>query len=416
MSKLVRLLSYLSSFFIARGLLFCSPLYLASSLPTESYAQLEWSLANATLATAVLTLGCGGLVPVVVCGNSPSISLRGIRWHYLTIAGVALVAAAISRLATHHAYLWQLPLLISVLTLMTLKSIELKTHEHASASLFVDALLLTSMAGLTFLGVRSPEATVNPWFAPITLTILFGASLVRDIGPRWRVPGLKNEWKRTIHLGVPLMLSGALATLITTSGRASIGWLRPSLAVADYAVLSRGAALPIVAHQIIVVGVYRQLFAASIQRLNRILVTIIGLVATAAVALWLVTPALGHYLGPAFARASTEHHGILVQLLAQSIVWSGIALNDMLNVRNSTAGAVLRWSTPSLLIILVLSWITFIAGPASLERFVQIHSIAMLSFFVCQTGAMWRLGVRAPHMSVTTGATFLAVMALSQLY
>jgi hypothetical protein len=418
-NRIVGLVSYLGSFLLARALLFAAPLLLASVLPADDYAQIEWALATATLAAAVVTLGSGGLVPIVlVGGDAAGTSLRGIRWHHLLVAGAALAAAVLLHLTTHDARMWQVPLLIGVLALTMLKSTELRSNERASASLFVDALLLVSMAGLAFAGVRV-WGGLSPWFAPMALLAIFGVLLLRDLrdelnGGGWRAPALRGEWRRAIRAGIPLMLTGALATLITTSGRAGVGWLLVPQAAADYSVLSRGAALPIVVHQILVVAVFRKLFAVAPQALSRLQTIIVALVSASSLLLWWLLPFYDNLLGPAFARAAAAHGVSLLMLLAQALLWSAIALNDTLNARHGTAGAVLRWSAPSLVLILAASWAVFSAGPASLDRFVLIHSVAMLAFFVCQTGAMWQQGVRALPMAAVACLAFLSLFAFAQ--
>jgi len=420
-NRTIRLLGYLGSFVLARALLFVSPLLLASTLSAEGYAQIEWALATATLTAAVVTAGSGGLVPVVlVGGDSAGTSLRGIRWHHLLVAGAALAAALLFHLLARDQRLWQVSVLIGALAVLTLKSMEFRSNERASASLFIDALLLASMAALAFAGTGI-WAQLGPWLAPPALLLVFGCLLVRDLrgdlrDGGWNTPGLRDEWRGAMRAGIPLMLSGALSTLITTSGRAGVGWLLVPQAAADYSVLSRGAALPIVAHQILVVAVFRKLFAVAPQALNRLQTAIVALVALSSLMLWWLLPFYGHLLGPAFARAAASHADSLLLLLAQAIPWSAIALNDTLNARHGTAGAVLRLSAPSLALIFAISWAVFIMGPASLDRFVLIHSVALFAFYVCQTAAMFRHGVRSLPMAITAGMGFLSLFAYAQLH
>jgi hypothetical protein len=89
-------------------------------------------------------------------------------------------------------------------------------------------------------------------------------------------------------------------------------------------------------------------------------------------------------------------------------------MNDTLNARYGTSGAILRWSAPSLVLILVSTSAVFLVGPASLDRFVIMHSLAMFGFFVCQTGAMWRNGVHALPLAITAGFSFLILFSLAQ--
>lgn len=420
MKRIVGLLRYLGSFLLARALLFASPLLLASALPPEAYAQIEWALATATLAAAVVTMGCGGLVPIVLVGShAAGTTLRSIRWHHLLVASLALAATLLFHLPACETQLWQVSVLIGALALISLKSTELRSNEQASASLFVDTLLLASMAAFTFIGTRFWDG-VSPWLGPTFLLAVFGALLLRDLFADLRdyglrAPALREEWRGAMRAGIPLMLTGTLAVLITTSGRVGVGWLLVPHAAAEYSVLSRGAALPIVAHQILVVAVFRKLFAAVPQALDRLLTAIVTLVGASSMLLWWLLPAYDDLLGPAFARAAAIHSDSLLMLLAQAVLWSAIALNDTLNARHGTAGSVLRWSAPAMALIFASSCAVFKAGPASLDRFVLIHSVAMLAFFVCQTAAMWRYGVRALPMAATACLAFLSLFAFAQI-
>lgn len=413
MKRLLALLVYLVSFFSARGLLFASPLLLASCLPAADYAQLEWALATATLASAVLTFGTGGLVPIVTVGTaSAGLTRRGIQVHHLAVVlfGLALLPMALWRPA------WALVLvLMGALSLVSLTSTELKALGLANRSLFLDALLLSAMAGLAWLGLRWPAGSgPSLWWAPAAIVAWVTVMLVRDVQFHDGV-ALGAEWRRALQAGFPLMVTGALATLVTTSGRAGAGLLLTPDDAAAYAVLSRGAALPIVAHQVLTVAVYRRLYTADATMLNRLLVAIIGGVTVAAAALWFLVPLFGVALGPAFAQASQAHRQALLLLLAQSTLWSAIALNDLLNVRHERSAQVLRWSLPTILLILPAAYGLFHLSDHRLPAFAWLHSGAMLLYFAVQTAAMWTHGVRLPAMPLAAVTAFSLLIALGLL-
>lgn len=410
MKRLAALLAYLGCFLAARGLLFASPLLLASVLPAAEYATMEWALATATLASAVLTLGTGSLVPVVLVGSAPAgISLRAIRLHHLAVIALALAVSATWWLGLPMA---KVGLLLGALSLVALKSTELKSHGQATASLLLDALLLASMAALAWLGGGpTPIAALSPWLAPLALLLVLAGRALLDLGLReW--PVARQEWVAVIQAGLPLMVTGALATLVTTSGRAGVGALLPGDEAAAYSVLSRGAALPIVAHQALVVAAYRRLFVVEPASLVRLLLGIVLGVAASALTLWWLLPALGWLLGPAFTEASGRHPQVLLVLLAQALLWSAIALNDLLNVRHGSSAKVLRWTLPGALLLLALAFAAFLLSSRSLQAFVVIHGAAMMVFYLLQCLAMRANGVQVPLLCASVTAGYLAILGI----
>lgn len=413
MRRALSLLLYLGSFFSARGLLFASPLLLASCLPAADYAQLEWALATATLASAVLTFGTAGLMPIVIVGTaSVGLTRRGIQAHHLAVVGFGMVLLPLGAWRPGWAMLL---LLMAAWSLVSLTSTELKSLGLANRSLFFDALLLSAMAGLAWLATQWPRGRVPElWWVPAL--ILFGSSirLIKDIQFKDGA-ALLTEWRFALKAGFPLMVTGALATLVATSGRAGAGALLTPDEAAAYAVLSRGAALPIVAHQILTVAVFRKLFTVEATALNRLLLTIVGGVTLAAGALVLLVSGFSWALGPAFEAASQAQSRPLQLLLAQSTLWSAIALNDLLNVRHERSAQVLRWSLPAILLILPGAFGLFLLSDHTLQVFAWLHSGAMLLYFLVQTAAMWAHGVKSAAMPLAAVSGFALLIALGLL-
>jgi hypothetical protein len=413
MNRVIAWMGYLASFVSARGMLFAAPLLLASSLPTADYAQLEWALATATLAAAVLTVGTGGLVPLVVVGTATAgLTRRGILVHHLAAAAFccALLPLCLWRPG------WAMVLALTVaLVFVSLASTELKSRGLVNRSLLLDALMLTAMAGLAWLASLWPERSVpGIWVVPTVIAACIGLQVVSSV--RFdHGASVRAEWRQALVQGFPLMVAGALATLVTTSGRAGAGMLLTTEDAAAYAVLSRGAALPIVAHQILTVAVYRKLYIVEASTLNRLLLAIVGGVFLAAAALWLLLHWLDWTLGPAFADARRTHGVVLVLLLAQASLWSAIALNDLLNVRHACAAKVLRWSLPAMMIILPAALGLFHLSDHGLVAFAWLHSSAMLLYYLAQTAAMVAQGVRLPALPIAAVSGFFLLAALGLL-
>ncbi|PTU32364.1 hypothetical protein CJD38_06865 [Stenotrophobium rhamnosiphilum] len=413
MRRLLPILRYLAIFGVARGTLFIAPLVLASVLPATEYGILEWAYATAAVLVNVVTLGTAGLVPVVMVGTSlPGVSIHGIRIQHLAV--VMLCAGTVLAMLGARAEVWQVALLIGVLALQGLRSTQAKSDGRANASLLTDASLFGTMAVAAVLArLLMPQQTgVVVWLAASACALVLGSSMVAGIGRQEISQGVK-DWIPTLKAGVPLMLTGLVATLVASAGRLGMGWLSDPVMTASYSVLSRGAALPIIAHQVILVARFRNVFVEETANLENILLAIIGLVTASACAVWILSPWLAWMLGPSFANAVATYRAEFLWVLSQAILWSAIALNDLVNNRFGTVGRVLKWSMPALFAMLAIGvWVIKSLG-VSVSAFVKVHGMIMLTFYLVQIITMRSQGIKLKKLwSFTVGAySFLALYA-----
>jgi hypothetical protein len=219
----------------------------------------------------------------------------------------------------------------------------------------------------------------------------------------------------TVRTGLPLMAVTLLALLATTSGRLGIGLLSTPEITADYAVLFRATALPIVAHQVIMVARFRQIFELPMPELERRLPVVVGLVGAGVVVFWLLSGVAGVLLGPAFVSAFARHRAEGLLILSQCILWSAIALNDLVNTRSQSAGTVARGSALYFALVLPLAWWFSSSRPVTLSLFVPVHSAVMAGYFLTQAVVMWHCGIKLVRTWGLTLVGFLALSALTQL-
>lgn len=415
MRRLLPILRYLAIFGVARGTLFIAPLVLASVLPATDYGILEWAYATAAVLVNVVTLGTAGLVPVVMVGTSlPGVSIHGIRIQHLAVAMLCTVTVTVLAMLGARAEIWQVALLIGVLALQGLRSTQAKSAGRANVSLLTDASLFGTMAVAAALArLLMPQQTgVVVWLAASACALVLGSSMVAGMGRQEISQGVK-DWIPTLKAGAPLMLTGLVATLVASAGRLGMGWLSDPVMTASYSVLSRGAALPIIAHQVILVARFRNVFVEETASLESILLAIIGLVTASACAVWILSPWLAWMLGPSFANAAETYRAEFLWVLSQAILWSAIALNDLVNNRFGTVGRVLKWSMPALFAMLAIGvWVIKSLG-VSLSAFVKVHGMIMLAFYLVQIIAMRSQGIKFKKLwSFTVGAySFLALYA-----
>jgi O-antigen/teichoic acid export membrane protein len=389
-------LTYFATFVGARGALFVAPLVLSNVLSTVNYGRLEWAYASATLVAALLTMGTASLSPLVLNGERDGHESIAIGHQHLLVSAICLFAVGVAviswrldgRNATAAQALALTAGLVAAIAMQSLAGVEYKSVGRASASLMIDAVLMVAIAAGAVVWHLAGAADASPgaWVAIVGVA----TALTWRQWRRTRVlgampPGL---WRQVVLDGIPLMLTGLVGTLVASSGRLGIGLLADPSLTGTYAVLSRGAALPIIAHQVVLVARFRRLFVEDDKRLVATLTVILGWVAASATGLWLARRYVGLLLGPSFDRAARGHSTELGWLLGQSVLWSAVALNDLVNTRRGHAAAVLRISLPALLVLSLGGWLVARGIGIDLVTFVRVHGVVMLSFFAVQCAAM----------------------------
>lgn len=399
---------YVLSFGLGRGALFLAPLLLANFLVASEYGMFETALAAASVWASTASLGTSSAVPLVLLRNNKLATVRGIVVHQLFVVGVAACFALVA-MAMHWPLVWKLTALMAAcLVMQGLASTHLKTLGHVDASVMIDAGLLCLMAAavLTAHYVGSAQ-TIN---FVVVAALLYVLVLVLAYSLVLSKQGQESgswAWLDSINVGVPLMLGGLVSLLATTSGRLGMGLLANPELAAVYAVLARAGALPILAHQLILIARFRNLFTQPDQAVERAVLQIVLWVAASVLGFFAVSPWLGFVLGPAFLDAFGQHKLAGMLIFAQAVLWSAIALNDLVIARQQVMNKVLRYSIVFLAFALGAGWLVLAWAGLSLEKFVLIHSLVMLSFYVAQSWIINLFGLRLVRVWVTTVALYL---------
>jgi O-antigen/teichoic acid export membrane protein len=415
MQRLLSFIVYLASFGVARGSLFVAPILLANLLSPREYGALEFAQAVAAVAAPLLACGTAGVVPLVLVRKVDSASWRAILLHQaaavILLTGVALIAV----IAEFQTAVWLAALVTSAIMLQSLWSVALKSQGRGEASLFMDAGFWVILA----LAVMAPTAlsalATGRWnwvVATLSAYVLSLAAWTIWNAFKSSAAGIGLRYMSTLRTGLPLMFASLLALLATTSGRLGIGLLSTPETVADYAILFRATALPVVIHQVIVLARYRQIFELSATALEKKLPMIVGAVIVSAIAFWLLSDLLSHLLGSAFSSAFARHRTEGLLILSQCVLWSAVALNDLVNARSQTAGPVVKATLWYFVLALPLAW-WFLAGqPVTLSLYVPVHSLIMCGYFVTQAVVMWRNGVK---LKMTWTLALLGFFAMSSM-
>lgn len=406
-----RMVAYLLSFGLGRAALFGAPFLLANFLPSSDYGVLETALAGASVLAGLVTLGVGSAIPLVLLRHNTDASLKGIVTHHLVVVGAALIFLLLG-LVLQFPMPWLLTaLLTACLAMQGLASTQLKTQGYGDASVLTDSGLLGLMALAAYIancdGAVAPMAWI--WAAALCYCLILVVIYLRI----WTQTDHIKEplaWGGALRLGIPLMLGGLVSLLVTTSGRLGMGLMAGPVLTADYAVLARAAALPIVAHQLILIAKFQNLFAESDDAVESATLHIVLLVGVSVIGFIAFSPWLGLLLGPAFVRAFDLHRVACFGVVVQAVLWSAIALNDLVIARHHVMPRVLPYSVSFLGMELLLGWFSLTLTELTLERFVFTHSAVMLSFYWAQSWVMNNLGLRLRKTWIVTSIIFIVLM------
>lgn len=404
-------LRFVAGFGTARALLFIAPIAMANLLPLEHYGRFELLHSWASIVALILGFGLAGTIPLIRLRDE----IEG-RWDSLlllvaALAGVCLLVALATAAAhaTLSAMLVLVPLAASVLMLQGLWATSLKSEGRTTSAVFLEAGFWTvgvAGAGLIVLsGNRLTEGTI---FATMLAyaAVLMIVTIIQFNRSRMGVIKV-TDLRRNLALGLPLMLTSVLTLFITASGRLVLGHTSGIEAVGLYAVLFRCTTLPLVGHQILIIGLFRQIFTWSDELLRaRASVIVLGVTAMVLV-FWLLEPVFGFVLGRRFTDTFGAYRAEGLTLLLQTILWSAIALNDLLNSRLQIAGRVARLTAPVLALGLGALWLWTLMRSDTLDLdeilhgFILGHFALMAIFFAAQCAASVLLGHRSLRLWLT---------------
>jgi O-antigen/teichoic acid export membrane protein len=403
---------YLVIFLFARAMLFLAPILLANLVPLEIYGKLEFAHAAGSMLALIASLGVGSLVPLVIIRR-----IHGVSWMAvlsllylvsLTLALFSLFAALLSLDVLSPFVL--IPLSATVLLQQSFWSTYNKSIGRSETAVVLDAgfwvALLSGALAIKYFGLPASYIAAPP------LLYLLGFALVMK-GPLFLGANNPIGWKGVKVLAgksCPILAATLLTVAVSTAGRLILGLTSATETVADYSVLYRVTALPIICHQIIITGLYSKIFSWKIDDLKKRLPLITLSVVGCIVVFWLAVDSFGWIFGERFQEVFRVYRVEGLILLSQTLLWSSIALNDLLNVRSQIAGTVTRWVGQYFFLLAILfSWL-FLASSEratiTLSVFIPAYAAIMLGYYLVQCCAMRANGLSMTRLWLLSGFCF----------
>ena len=417
MKRIRRLAIYLFSFGLGRGVLFISPILLANLLPSRAYGMVEWAHAAASLGATLAVLGVSSALPLIVLKKTQKGTMTGILAHNILVvlACIVFMCGALW-LDDGEVLSMTASLMVAAIALQTLWSVYLKTHDKGEASLLLDAGLLALMALAAAIANYLQAADPLLWLLWVVggyTFCLFSITVIAFF------KGLQNgeaiAYQAILTIGFPLMIATVVAIIVIAFGRLVIGYLGGVLLTADYAILYRVAILPMVVHQVVLVAKFRHVYTLPDKEMERVVVFIVSMVTLSVIVFGLLFPIFGWIFGPVFVGTFEVYPLPALWILAQSILWSAISLNDMVNTRQQTMGKILPWCIGFLVISIPAAVILIQYIGVSLEHFVYVHGLLMLLFYIIQIQAMYMAGIRLMRPWALAVGSYVTLITLASL-
>lgn len=397
LKTLSKALGFLFSFGVARGGLFVAPILLANLLAPADYARVEFAQAVALVGATLCGLGSAGIVPLVLLQRIENLSLKAVYFHQIACAGLSLLIAVLCFYLNLSDEIWLVAVVASFLMLQGLWSAVLKSHGKGEAALFLELGFWGGLAISVLVAQALSVQLSNRWdWIVFTLLFLWALFVVWTSRKFFleKTNFSVSSYLFILKTGAPLMIGTLFSFLATASGRIGVGLLASPELAAAYAILFRVTALPMVAHQVITVASFRKIFQTSIAELEKKFSLIVFLVFGCAITFRVAADYVDFILGPAFVNAYRAHRKEGFLILALSVMWSAVALNELLNNRFRTASKVIIPAGIYFFISFGFLIFFFRINLFSLVGYVCAHSVVVVGFFFVQIYILWLNGVR----------------------
>ena len=395
--RVINILVFVGGFGLARATLLFAPIILANILPIADYGRLELAHSYAAVTAVLVGFGLPSTVPLVLLRKEVSARWDTLLLICISVAVGSLLVAIVAFFVTGWLFdiLTLTPLIVSVLILQQLWATTLKSKGAGTRSVFVEAgFWVAALCGAILIyELRAPQGTVS---LALFAYFCFLTTLAVQCYIKHSATFGHSDLLANIRLGAPLMATVALSMLTASAGRLILGSITDVATVGIYAVLYRSTMLPLIGHQILTIALFRRLFTWDNDVLKRNVAILPACVTFGVIVFWLLEDRFGFLLGQRFVNAFADHRIEGIVILSQTILWSAVAVNDLLVTRLQMAGHVAR----RMIFILIISlpclaiFTASTASPGVLRAFVFGYSTVIFVYYIIQSAVIARHGHR----------------------
>jgi hypothetical protein len=335
---------FVAAFAVCRGLQYASPLVAVSCLTLADFGVIEGAFGRGTMISALLLLGTPNLLPAIVLSDGTRGDTGAVHSWVLLMAALCLALATAGLIGDgFSSSLTATFALGGVVSLQAYWSARLRAQDATVRAMVVDA---SPYGALAVTALCFSVASATPPRARTLVAVLVVLGIAALLQSAWgpMPTGVRTRTGRlwpTLQASVPLMLAGLLTLVVTTVPRFVLEGIAGPRENGAYVLLSRVAILPMVAHQAIVAERLPELFRGQASANSRLASTTILLVGIGALAMAFTLPYLPWLAGSPYLLARTEQRRVAVLLSALPVLWSAVALHDLVSARAGIAGRTL---------------------------------------------------------------------------
>lgn len=401
--RIQRIVEVTVAFLGAKGLAVVAPLLASNRLSLSDYGTLEYTIAFATLAGMVVTLGMTGALPYFSLTKVRA-GYSGLILRYSVLVSVLLVIASLA--------LGGVKALVAALTaavvIQLVLSAWMKTSARQIEAVALDSGLLLVLATVLLLPTSGRELyTFQLLSVGYAVILAIIALKCADILPRHS--SLERASREILEFSLPLVVSSSLVWFVTSSGRIIVEALFSLQDVAVYSFYFRLASVAVLGYQLVNLMIFRAVYAERADRLDLYFSLVLALATVGTCALFLLVPLFGSDWLTLLAETNVSSRPLYFVLSFQTIAWIAMALNEGVIYRSGKTSTLVL--PMGLAVVAFIGLLFLLRNNLSLVMFSMIHLAFLFSLTQLQYFILRRSGITLHKTQFTVAAIALVFIA-----
>ena len=327
--RIVSVFQFAVAFLCGKGIQFIAPLLLANILSVEQYGLIEFSMSIALAMVSLLSMGAFTFIPRKILQKDVWIS-RNAVYRYLVLVSLILIILSFFFSSESPPSATQLSFsFCGILLLQGGLSATLKSFQKRSMAMILDAMLwIVILLSAWSIFARTNSSIDSSLLISCAVYFCLLTCLIFRSKDRSEEDNKKLNL-RYVSAGIKITVVGFCSVAIAVSGRFLVGLIFSVEEVGFYSSLYRVAILPIIAHQFIILYLYKYAYKAQDRKFSNFGSLVFLCTSICALMLWVVMPYSGFIFGLAFENSLSSNADLFLLLIVNGPIWSAIAVNEL---------------------------------------------------------------------------------------
>lgn len=396
-----------AAFIFSKASVFLAPLLLSNLLTVNEYGIFEYALALAGLIAMPLAAGMHGSVSYFLLhrgrvGFAPLFPI-----HVLAISALSFVVASVAALLQVPLQYCMAIALSGVLASQFIYAAWAKTNGRPALSSTIESglyLLLLGLAGL--MTARLVPAHAEGLLVLVLAYLVFwGAfSLRRALRAQGR-PKFFRRYRVALKYGLGLIGASLITLLLVSSGRLLLGQLMSMADVGIYSFFFRMAAPAVLLHQLLSTYLFRSLYTARPEVLDKYIAGVLLLITLVSVSGFFTLPMVlashFHY----FELMTKDQKLVYWTLSFQMVFWVALAQMEPIINREGLSLPLVPWLAGLTLALAATLVVIHRVQGTNLVQICQFHMAALFIGFLIQVWLVRGVSIRLKLAPIVTIAT-----------